>query len=375
MSAQPPPRATRHPRPAWAAVLGLASLVGCGEPGGNELFGSSPSGGSGGAGGAGGATASSSQATTTTGAATTTSTTGATSTSTTTASSSSTGMDLCGNGMCDPGEDVSCPGDCAAPCAHEVCATGVALDLACDPCVQMVCNADPFCCSDQWDGQCIDQAENLCGAMCCGDGVCSGEDCGSCPADCGACVCGDGKCEGENCVTCDADCGACICGDGTCLGEDCTGCPSDCGPCPDCPHTVCKVGEALDASVCRDPCVDEICAADAACCGNAYSFDGACAYDASMTCGGEPCIALVCAQDASCCNGAWTQACVDLAKSACNLTCACSHDPRQAGGGPLAPGCDPCVDAVCAADPYCCTTDWDTICVDEVDVVCGVPCP
>jgi hypothetical protein len=51
----------------------------------------------------------------------------------------------------------------------------------------------------------------------CGDGVCSGESCSTCPSDCGVCtVCGNGICEGgESCQTsggfgqCKDDCGCC----------------------------------------------------------------------------------------------------------------------------------------------------------------------
>ena len=50
---------------------------------------------------------------------------------------------------------------------------------------------------------------------------------------------------------------------------------------------------------------------------------------------------------------------------------ACSEGP---GGQPLAAGCDPCVAAVCGADPYCCNNDWDGICIGEVGTLCGVQC-
>src|SRR5688500_6390276 len=35
----------------------------------------------------------------------------------------------------------------------------------------------------------------------------------------------------------------------------------------------------------------------------------------------------------------------------------CAHDPCATGDA-LAEGCDPCVDAVCAEDGYCCTGVW-----------------
>jgi len=48
----------------------------------------------------------------------------------------------------------------------------------------------------------------------------------------------------------------------------------------------------------------------------------------------------------------------------------CSHD-ICAEGDKLANTCDPCVTRVCAADAYCCSTAWDSICVGEVKSVCG----
>ena len=53
--------------------------------------------------------------------------------------------------------------------------------------------------------------------------------------------------------------------------------------------------------------------------------------------------------------------------------------PAQVGIA-LVDGCDSpplsssCVSAICAADDYCCTTSWDSICVGAVDDVCGANC-
>jgi hypothetical protein len=51
----------------------------------------------------------------------------------------------------------------------------------------------------------------------------------------------------------------------------------------------------------------------------------------------------------------------------------CAHDPCQ-GGAALDPDCDPCVAAVCAADPFCCATQWDATCVSAAGS-CGLGCP
>jgi hypothetical protein len=44
-------------------------------------------------------------------------------------------------------------------------------------------------------------------------------------------------------------------------------------------------------------------------------------------------------------------------------------------GEPLGDDCDPCIASICAADPFCCTSSWDAICVGEVESVCGLTCP
>ena len=303
-------------------------------------------------------------------------------------SASSTGPGaMCPNGACEPGETfATCPQDCPKPiCAHDVCASGDALELGCDPCVDSVCANDDFCCNMMWDDQCIGEANDACGGLCCGDGMCVGESCDSCAQDCGACVCGDGKCEGETCTSCQQDCGMCP-------------------PGPTCPHTVCFVGEAIDPALCHDTCVTDVCAQEMSCCdGTGQAWTSQCEQIAAMLCGGpDSCIVDVCAQMPSCCVGgttttgaggsggaggaggagggggsgpppAWTQACVDLAKTLCATTCTCSHSVC-ANGGALDVGCNPCVDAVCAADDYCCNGGWDGACVGEAKAICGIDC-
>jgi hypothetical protein len=51
----------------------------------------------------------------------------------------------------------------------------------------------------------------------------------------------------------------------------------------------------------------------------------------------------------------------------------CAHDLCSTGVA-LTTTCDPCATKVCAADPYCCGTAWDSICVGEIATVCGGSC-
>lgn len=53
----------------------------------------------------------------------------------------------------------------------------------------------------------------------------------------------------------------------------------------------------------------------------------------------------------------------------------CDHDIcDQNLANPLSASCMPCVESICAADPFCCNTLWDGTCVNEVETVCGLGC-
>ncbi len=102
-------------------------------------------------------------------------------------------------------------------CDHEVCEAGGPLNLSCDSCSQTVCEADDFCCTTEWDSQCVSEADAWC------DGICSG---GSSSSSGGTTSSSSGG--GGNC------------------------------------HDECSIGEAMDAT-CND-CVDAICQEDSYCC-------------------------------------------------------------------------------------------------------------
>lgn len=87
--------------------------------------------------------------------------------------------------------------------------------------------------------------------------------------------------------------------------------------------------------------------------------------------------ACVCDLDAFCCDSGWDDLCVGVAGNSCG---ACGGTMGAEDGCCAAhatPGCsDAGVEAcVCAADAYCCSTQWDATCVDEVGTEgCG-SCP
>jgi hypothetical protein len=55
-----------------------------------------------------------------------------------------------------------CPG-----CPHDLCELGVPLATTCDPCVASICEADPFCCEEQWDELCVSAVSSVCGRTDC----------------------------------------------------------------------------------------------------------------------------------------------------------------------------------------------------------------
>jgi len=106
---------------------------------------------------------------------------------------------------------------------------------------------------------------------------------------------------------------------------------------------------------------------------------------ASCQAPGESCAdGQACCEDSACVGGvcdtpnmSWTEECIGLVGQVCNSSCpksgTCDHDVCLTGGK-LTLGCDPCVDAICAADPSCCWGEWDNHCVAKVGALCNLNC-
>jgi len=167
-----------------------------------------------------------------------------------------------------------------------------------------------------------------------------------------ASACGDGCTSSESCASVDGvvgcyehcdfdwDCS----GGGRCAlladanGENlqtlCVG-----GYAPACAHAPCEAGAALSATC--DPCVEDICAANPACC-----------------------------------DDTWSDECVLAVSSVCGQSCeveTCEHNLCVFGERPD-PSCDPCVAAVCAEDSFCCEVFWDPTCLGQAEELCGTTC-
>jgi len=95
------------------------------------------------------------------------------------------------------------------------------------------------------------------------------------------------------------------------------------------------------------------------------------------------CISSICTADPFCCSTGWDSACTAEVRTVCSsLTCTesegtCGH-PLCTAGPVLVNLCDStkanCVSSICTADPYCCSTAWDSVCVGEVASICGKNC-
>jgi hypothetical protein len=101
-----------------------------------------------------------------------------------------------------------------------------------------------------------------------------------------------------------------------------------------------------------------------------------CSTGGALTASCDTCAAQICAADSFCCSGSWDSICVGEVASVCHQTCGggtCGH-AICATGGKLTASCDPCAQQICAADSFCCNNTWDSQCVGEVSSVCHQSC-
>jgi hypothetical protein len=279
-------------------------------------------------------------------------------------------------------------------CSHDVCQVGGALNTSCDSCAEKVCNFDSYCCSNQWDSQCVQEAAELCNAGCSMSGLCGHDECTSGNAletscsECASAVCNFDpyccnnswdamcvqhvaeKCSGKTCAN-SGNCGHDECSSGGALTSDCSSCAS----------VVCNVDPYCCSTGWDSTCVNEAAQYCNKCEGGG---SGNCAHDVceeggTLSASCSACAGAVCDADPYCCTNAWDDQCVDQAEYYCNTSCGggssgtCSHD-ECTSGGTLTQGCSPCVDTVCGSDPYCCNTTWDSQCIQQAEQWCGLDC-
>jgi hypothetical protein len=131
----------------------------------------------------------------------------------------------------------------------------------------------------------------------------------------------------------------------------------------------CDTGETCSAGVCIGTGSDGSNGGTCAhpICSTGAELDGSC----------DSCAAQVCAQDDYCCTTQWDSVCVGEVGSICGESCgsspSCAHSVCSSGVK-LSNTCDTCADDICSYDSYCCDTKWDSQCVSEVSSICGESC-
>ena len=107
---------------------------------------------------------------------------------------------------------------------------------------------------------------------------------------------------------------------------------------------------------------------------------GSCfASHATPGCDTPTCCALICAMDPFCCLTMWDSQC------AANAQINCAPPPPTPCGSATAGSCTvahstpscsdaACCNAVCSVQPYCCSVAWDQTCVNAAFSICGTGC-
>lgn len=76
-------------------------------------------------------------------------------------------------------------------CTHDPCAAGGPLKASCDTCTATLCAIDAYCCSEEWDAFCVEEASIFCGLDCPDGPTCEHDECTegtSLAPDCSACA-------------------------------------------------------------------------------------------------------------------------------------------------------------------------------------------
>jgi subtilisin family serine protease len=115
--------------------------------------------------------------------------------------------------------------------------------------------------------------------------------------------------------------------------------------------------------------------------GNAASgVKHACCVTGAKGCNNPDIEAAVCAADPYCCTTAWDSLCVAEVETIAGDTCDCCSYHSEATGcwAPSPPSGKTNTyisQCVCAVDPYCCETRWDSLCQSEVESLGCAICP
>ncbi len=231
-------------------------------------------------------------------------------------------------------------------------------------CTAAICALDPYCCDTEWDQICADAA--LLEPSC--QGVSDCPDCGNGMLE-GIEPCDGANLGGETCESQGYDSGTLGCA-ADCLSLDESACQGDgacCAPngtvgCEDiaCTNAVCNVFPQCCDEPWSQACAD-VAALEPACqgvtgcpnCGNGELGAGEVCDGANLD--GESCASLGLNTGTLAC----AATCVEFDTTGCFAGGCCESNGS--------PNCEDagCTAAICAADPYCCDTEWDQLCADD----------
>ncbi len=290
---------------------------------------------------------------------------------------------------------------CGSPFAESCFSPHPGRGCSNEDCCEEVCDVDPFCCREEWDGSCV-VITTFYPVACNQFDACGDPDARNCFVASFSPGCSDRACCREVCefldpwccdVSWDAICASQALGSPQCdkpAGYDVGRFPCD------------QIPVGAQVQGCNDPaCAAAVCSIPglADCCTN--KWDVACVDAALAVCTGlyecpaegdcyksrpEPgcddpaCCNAVCEMEPTCCSLAWDNSCTQLAFNTClnpsnsGWQCPCEGSCFEArpDGAPT-PGCDDasCCAAICNLDPLCCTVNWDATCAELALVTCG----
>lgn len=257
-------------------------------------------------------------------------------------------------------------------------------------CCQTICrDIDPFCCEIRWDAVCAYQANFVCQpdfpTVIGRDGCLDVHD----SPGCAVAACSRAVCSADpTCCTESWDIDCVVIASAVCPAAYSCPAPGDCTSAhgnPGCRDTACCNGVCLADPSCCSAAWDATCAAQArALCSppSGSDWNCPCAGDCFSThdnpgCDSESCCSIVCNVSPICCTESWDAECATLASLLCSGPVGCASGTNGPCLEPHAsPYCnDPyCCDTVCSEDPLCCSTSWDFVCVEIAVRRCASQC-
>ena len=110
--------------------------------------------------------------------------------------------------------------------------------------------------------------------------------------------------------------------------------------------------------------------------------------DCEAGCDDERCCELVCACDPLCCDpiNGWDNICAGTSEfsTSCSAAVLCARDCIPCGDPDSGDCCEDtdspsctdaaCCEAVCAVDPFCCDSEWDSLCAQQAETICADLC-